>query len=262
MSPELTNGDALPTFQLPVEIDLGSVRDTLAELPQAYLISALYAVSHRGFAGGVDNLAMLSDNVLFENSLLDFQGDESKQQRVLVEEKPETLGEQEALLLTKLRGSIDWLGWRLLNSSNLPEEVKVKFGVDEPDGHLEGVRYEGAVNALELWANDNPDLAGQPLVFSAADEKQIESVCDKIRQLMDFYNKMQPVVAVFKVVFPEGYIPPEDDYMDLKTFEKLSEYDTDMRRYSVTAGLLSLLGQGQLVYDIQRSIGITVPESS
>jgi hypothetical protein len=184
-----------------------------------------------------DFLFRLTDNVRSR------EWSEEDLDRIIVDQNPDTEQEEEYMHLTNLRGSLDWLGWQCLEASSIPPEQKSQFAVDEIDSHLKGVDLERAITSLRKWARQHPEEASKPIIITSGIREQAVRLHDRLESLAEFYNEKQPLVATYKVVYPQGYQKPtlySDEYWEARI--AMSKYDNDMMRYSVFGSLFDLLG--------------------
>jgi hypothetical protein len=226
------NGNELSTIQVSAKVNPEHALNFLMQIPQTTVISTLYAVHHRGNGPG-DSLVRLMEDLRYE----DGKWDDGTVERIAVQQKPENLVEEEFMHLSNLKGSLIWLSWVAVGGSSIPDDLKASFA--PPDGEeLSDNTYDSEIGQLSVWERENPNEAGklynEPDVF----EKPVTRVCERLQELAEFYNIKQPIVAVYKVVFPEGYTPGKLGYID--ELMRLTEYERDMRRYSIIASLMEL----------------------
>jgi len=227
----------LPIIQIDAEVEPRQALAHLHGLPQAYVVSTLYAVHHRGRGPG-DQLVRLIDHLRYSGPQSG-PWDDTTVERIAVDQTPQTRTEEEFMYVINLKGSLIYLSWMALGASTLPNDLKADFN---PWGHEEftNENYDEAIGRLGAWARENPDEANKSITDIELLEKPVTRVCERLQQLAAFYNTQQPLLAVYKVAFPEGYIQGKLSPMD--ELISLSEYATDMRRFSIIASLLELFG--------------------
>jgi hypothetical protein len=121
--------------------------------------------------------------------------DDAALDRILRDGRPETLEEEEFMRVCKLRASMTIFSYTALALSVLPDDVKAKFattskgtGIYSDSSHLSEEEVWNAQVALHKWefANAEEDI---PLDFGESGEAQIRRICDRVNELIDFYNE-------------------------------------------------------------------------
>ncbi len=207
-------------FNLAAHMDFSAEQaiDHLAATPQAELVWKVYQTSH----GEQTELASVQSYV---NKLLKKMDlSDADEQRVIIEEKPETLGEEEFIRVWAVRSALTLLAWQCLDAATFPEELKSKFSTDEE--HLGGKGFDEAVFGVLRWAEHNPDK-NLPIEIAPKIEKQIKRVYQKGEELIQFYNTKRPLLDVYRVPQsrPNEWAIP----------------DEEISRLNVVAGLISFL---------------------
>ncbi len=250
----------LPTVEIDAAIDPAEASKALYGEPLWYVVSELFSNSHSGTAQASTSLIYLINGFNFFNNkgkYADNAARKSLVEHLIVKQQPKTNVEEEFMRLENLRRSIDWLGWCCLNTSTIPPDIKKNFSVDGADDHLGGTLFDRAKARLHGWVSENEEESMALITPSPQIDEQVNSVCQRLHQLGNFYNTKQPILAVYKIVFPQGYHPPDPDKIPAQMDEMiaLSEYDTDMPRYSAFAALFDLFGANDQLQKLIESMG-------
>ncbi len=247
------NGDfvrtSLPTIEVDAIVDPEQALQALGEIPQAWLVSSLFSVHHRSDVAG-DWLARMVSELNFRHRE---DWDDSTLQRILVDQTPEDPEEEEFMRLVNLKGALAWLSWTALTLSTIPDDIKSGFSLNAGKGLIAEYTYDSEVAILDAWAKGHPE-ENKPLKDISLLMDPVRRVCVRLKQLAEFYNAELPIAAVYRVEFSDDEDLTGLGYFD--TLIRLSKYDAHMKRFSIIASLLKLLGSNDKVNKLASDIGI------
>lgn len=153
--------------------------------PQSGVIRSVYQHTHSFIKNGTGYYVDNYIGVLWNKVALDDRGEA----RVLVEEKPETLGEEELLRICQLRGSLTTFAWSYLDHAVFPPEVKAKYSTTKE--HLCGDESFDADLTLWRWAKEHPN-EDAPMRLPEELRLLVGRVHQRATNLIEFYNLKKP----------------------------------------------------------------------
>lgn len=230
-------------IEIPINFTVDTTLQQLQTVPQSKPLLFIYQHTHTTGGMGMS----LDRHMDSMRERLDMLEENDDLRRIIIDEKPISIDEEEVLKVWKLRSAFTRLGWQWLAASTIPDEIKIKFSTDKE--HLESDELTDAIESLRRWSEENPEK-DTPLVLTSEMEEQVRKIFTRGVDLITFYNQHKPFFRTTK----------QDDEVteELKAFwrnpyrfteEEQSRYDSIMyernsrwRRRILIANLLHFLG--------------------